>query len=139
MALDAGAPDIARKVPDAALDHLTDLERLESALAIAMEIGSQQLQTRSASRLEAAFSDSRALRDFRGRRLLSNRDYRGLAALYADDADASALYATAADHFAAESRRTARSSSLPRTMANATPFANCASATPSAAIYSTTP
>ena len=103
MALDASASEIATQVFDPALDHLTDLEHLESALAIALELGFQQLQTRCARRLKDRFPHSLALRNFRRRQLLANRNYRGLAALDSDDANASALYATAADHFWTES------------------------------------
>lgn len=102
MALDASALDIAHRALDSAIDHLADLEHLESALTIAVELGSQDLQTRCARRLSDRFPHSGAIRDFRRRELLANRDYRGLARLDSDDTCSSAVYATAADHLSTE-------------------------------------
>lgn len=103
MALDASAFDVASKALDSALDHLADLERLESALTIAQELGSQQLQAKCVTRLNDRFPNSRPLRDFRHRKLLANRDYRGLASLDYIDAKTRALYALATTHFSAKS------------------------------------
>ena len=103
MALDASASDSARRALDSALDHLVILEHLESALNIALELGSQQLQSRCVRRLMDRFPHSRAIRDFRRRELLANRDYRGLARLNFNDAISSAVYAAAADHLSTKS------------------------------------
>ena len=102
MALDASIADIARQALDSAIDHLGNLEHLESAFTIAAELGSQELQTRCARRLTDRFPRSDAIRDFRRRELLANRDYRGLALLYSDDTNSSAVYARAADHLSTE-------------------------------------
>ena len=103
MALDASASDTARQALDSALDNLVELEHLESALDIALELGSEQLQSRCVGRLMDRFPDSRAIRDFRRRELLANRDYRGLTRLDSIDANSSGVYAAAADHFSTES------------------------------------
>ena len=102
MALDASTSDIARRALDSTIDHLGDLELLESALTIAVELGSQELQTRCARRLTDRFPHSGAIRDFQRRELLANRDYHGLARLDSDDTNSSAVYATAADHLSTE-------------------------------------
>ena len=102
MAVDASTSDIARGALDSAIDHLGDLELLESALTIAVDLGSPELQTRCARRLTDRFPHSRAIRDFRRRELLANRDYRGVAHLDSDDTNSSAVYARAADHLSTE-------------------------------------
>ena len=103
MALDASASDTARRALDSALDHLADLEHLESALNIALELGSQQLQSKCVRRLMDRFPHSREIRNFQRRELLANRDYRGLARFDSNDAKSSAVYATAANHLSTES------------------------------------
>ena len=103
MALDASASDVARRALDSAVDELADLEHLESALNIAMELGSQQLQSRCVRRLMDRFPHSREIRNFQRRELLADRNYRGLARFDSNDAKSSAVYATAADHLSTKS------------------------------------
>ena len=103
MALDASASDAARRALDSALDDLADLEHLESALNIALELGSQQLQSRCVRRLMDRFPHSREIRNFQRRELIANRDYRGLARFDPNDAKSSTVYATAADHLSTAS------------------------------------
>ena len=80
FARDANASRLATEVLTPAIAELDRLEELESALAVAHEIGSSELEQRVADRTTALFVDSPGLRIRHRRALREAGDYAGVAA-----------------------------------------------------------
>jgi CHAT domain-containing protein len=94
FAQDASASRLAAEVLTPAIAELSHLEDFESALAVAREIGSSELEQRVADRMTALFVDSPGLRIRRRRALREAGDYSAVAASLAKEpgAEASAEY-----------------------------------------------
>jgi hypothetical protein len=90
FAQDANASRLATEVLAPAIAELDRLEELESALAVAHEIGSSELEQRVADRMTALFVDSPGLRIRHRRALREAGDYAGVAASLAKEPGAEA-------------------------------------------------
>ncbi|MHB8271991.1 CHAT domain-containing protein [Bradyrhizobium sp.] len=90
FAQDANASRLAAEVLDPAVSELDRLEELESALMVAHDIGSSELEQRVADRMTALFVDSPGLRIRQRRALLASGDYAGVAASLAKETGAEA-------------------------------------------------
>jgi hypothetical protein len=90
VALDANASRLAREVLAPAIAQLDRLEELESALSVAHDIGSSDLEQSVADRMTALFVDSPGLRMRQRRALHEAGDYAGVAASLAMEAGAEA-------------------------------------------------
>lgn len=85
VAQDANASALATEILGPAIAVLDNREDLESALATARDIGSDDLEEQAAARLSALFPGSASLRHRRRRLSVSSRDYQGAAAIAAEE------------------------------------------------------
>ncbi len=90
IAQDANASRLAVEVLSPAVDDLDGLEDLESALATAHDAGAAELGEKVAGRLADLFPGSPGIRRRQRRALIAARDYAGVAAMLADEADGEA-------------------------------------------------
>lgn len=90
FAQDANASLLAAEVLASAIAELDRLEELESALMIAHDVGSSELEQRVADRMTALFGDSPGLRIRYRRALLAAGDYAGVAESLAKESGAEA-------------------------------------------------
>jgi hypothetical protein len=87
IAQDANASRLASEVLVPAVDHLSSMEDLESALATAYESGYGELEERIASRLAVIFPNSPGILARKRRTMAAARDYNGIAQMLTQQRD----------------------------------------------------